>query len=141
MFLLSRASFAGCPARILTQMTNTILPVIPSIGGGGLHGYCWPEKGRIPTTIPPHPYQTPTRIHTEARAGAAPTRPTTRPPQIGKCAPVRPPFPNLNFDSGIQKLKCLMISFSSNLVMFRANLESRTCQSVAAPSYVWERIC
>ena len=58
-------------------------------------GFAWlllaQNRQRYPTTIPPHPYQTPTRIHTEARAGAAPTRPTTRPPQIGKCAPVRPP--------------------------------------------------
>ena len=44
------------------------------------------QSARITTTIAPHPYQTPTRIHTEARAGAAPTRPTTRPPQIDKCA-------------------------------------------------------
>ena len=39
-----------------------------------------------PHRNPTAPYQTPTRIHTEARAGAAPTRPTTRPPQIDKCA-------------------------------------------------------
>ena len=53
----------------------------------------WKKKeiSIIPTTIRPHPYQTPVRINTEARAGAALTRPTTRPAQIGKCAPVRPP--------------------------------------------------
>ena len=60
-------------------------------GSGGLHGYCWLKKGRNQNTTPLHPYQAPTRIHTEARARATPTRPTTRLPQIGKYARVRPP--------------------------------------------------
>ena len=46
-----------------------------------LFGYIFDETlSGIPTTIPPHPYQTPNRIHTDARAGAPPTRPTTMPP-------------------------------------------------------------